>query len=208
MLEKNHRREIFSINFTDESMTAIFQHSDSLGADIRSIRKSRGLTLIEMAERMDRSVGWMSQVERNISQPNIDELREIARHLDVPLSIFFGQTQAQFDEVGYVVRKETRRKIGGGAIGLTEELLSPDLTDDFEVIHSCFAPGARLEKFVTRSTHELGYVISGKLSIWIDDQFFQINAGDSFRIRKKPFRWENPNDEEAIVIWVISPPVY
>ena len=117
-------------------MTYITQKSGSLGADVRSIRKSRGITLIEMSETLDRSVGWMSQVERDISEPSIEELRAIAKALTVPVSIFFGQAEAHADEIGYVVRKDTRRKIGGGAVGLVEELLSPDLTDDFEMIHS------------------------------------------------------------------------
>ena len=49
-------------------MTHNLQDSDSLGADIRSIRKSRGITLIEISEKVERSVGWMSQAERDISQ--------------------------------------------------------------------------------------------------------------------------------------------
>ena len=59
-------------------MTHNLQDSDSLGADIRSIRKSRGITLIEISEKVERSVGWMSQVERDISQPSIDDLRTIS----------------------------------------------------------------------------------------------------------------------------------
>jgi transcriptional regulator with XRE-family HTH domain len=189
-------------------MTLILQNSGSLGADVRSIRKSRGMTLIEMSEKLDRSVGWMSQVERNISEPSIDELRSISKILNVPLSIFFGQAEAKADEIGRIVRKDTRRKIGGGTNGLVEELLSPDLTDDFEVIHSTFEPGANLEHFVTRPTQEVGYVISGRLILWIEDQKFDLEPGDSFRIRHEPHRWANPYTEATVVIWVIAPPVY
>lgn len=189
-------------------MTLILQNSGSLGADVRSIRKSRGLTLIEVSAKLDRSVGWMSQVERDISEPSIDELRSISKILDVPLSIFFGQAEAKADEICRIVRKDTRRKIGGGTNGLIEELLSPDLTDDFEVIHSTFEPGATLDHFVTRPTQEVGYVISGRLTLWLEDQKFNLDPGDSFRIRGEPHRWANPHSEVAIVIWVIAPPVY
>lgn len=184
------------------------QNSGSLGADLRSIRKSRGITLIEMSEQLDRSLGWMSQVERDISAPSIDELRNISKILDVPISIFFGQTEAETTEVGRIVRKETRRKIGGGTNGLIEELLSPDLTDDFEVIHSVFEQGAVLREFITRPTQEVGYIISGRLTVWIGDKKFDLEAGDSFRIREEPHKWANPHSEKAVVIWVIAPPVY
>lgn len=189
-------------------MTLILQNSGSLGADVRSIRKSRGMTLIAMSEALDRSVGWMSQVERDISQPSIEELRTISRVLDVPISIFFGQAEADSSEVGRIVRKDTRRKIGGGANGLIEELLSPDLTDDFEVIHSTFEPGASVTDFIVRPTQEVGYLISGRLTLWLEDQKFDLEPGDSFRIRGEPHKWANPNTVAAVVIWVIAPPVY
>ncbi len=189
-------------------MTYQMQHSDSLGADLRSIRKMRGLTLIALSKKLQRSVGWMSQVERDISQPSIDELRAISKVLGVPISIFFGQAEARAGEQGRVVRKDTRRKIGGGTNGLVEELLSPDLTDDFEVIHSVFKSGAALKKPVKRPTQEVGYIISGRLTVWIGDHRFDLEAGDSFRIRGEPHRWENRHDENAVVIWVIAPPVY
>ncbi len=54
-------------------MSYLMQNSGSLGADLRSIRKSRGITLIDMSETLGRSIGWMSQVERDISAPSIDE---------------------------------------------------------------------------------------------------------------------------------------
>jgi transcriptional regulator with XRE-family HTH domain len=189
-------------------MTLILQNSESLGADVRSIRKSRGMTLIELSEKLHRSVGWMSQVERDISEPSIDELRSISKVLNVPLSIFFGQAEAKAEEVGRIVRKDTRRKIGGGSVGLVEELLSPDLTDDFEVIHSSFEPGVSAENFIVRPTQEVGYVISGRLTLWLEDQKFDLEPGDSFRIRGEPHKWANPHSETAVVIWVIAPPVY
>ncbi|MGB0797982.1 MAG: cupin domain-containing protein [Planktomarina sp.] len=40
------------------------------------------------------------------------------------------------------------------------------------------------------------------------DRKFDLNPGDSFRIKGEEFRWENPNDEPCKVIWVIAPPVY
>jgi len=189
-------------------MAYLAQKSGSLGADVRSIRKSRGITLIEMSDKLDKSVGWMSQVERDISEPSIEELRVIATLLDVPISIFFGQAEAHADEVGRIVRKDTRRKIGGGSIGLIEELLSPDLTDDFEMIHSVFEPNAKLPDYVTRATQEVGYMVSGQLTLWIGEKKFDLSAGDSFRIKGEPFKWANPHAVEATVVWVIAPPVY
>ena len=106
------------------------------------------------------------------------------------------------------MRADGRRAIGKQDGGLVETLVSPDLTDDFEVIHSIFAPGAALGRPVARPTTEVGYLVSGRLDLWIEDGAFTVAAGDSFRIRGDSYRWANPYDAPAVAIWVISPPVY
>jgi len=179
----------------------------TLGADLRALRKARGLTLHDMAARLDRSVGWLSQVERDLSEPSITDLRRIAAMLDVPVSLLFGQVSGPTAEVGRVVRHGARRRIGAGAAGLTEELLSPDLTDDFEMVYCTFDAHSRIGEVVTRPTQEVGYLIAGKLDLIIDGHGFTLHPGDSFRIRAEPFEWINPYDQPA-AIWVIAPPVY
>ncbi|MEY1554149.1 helix-turn-helix domain-containing protein [Yoonia sp. R2331] len=179
----------------------------TLGADLRALRKARGLTLHELADALGRSVGWLSQVERDISEPSITDLRSLAAVLDVSVSSLF-RVAAAAGEEGFVVRCDARRPIGSRAAGLVEELLSPDLTDDFEVVHSTFAPGAEMVEPVTRATQELGYVVSGRMRVWIDGTAFDVGAGDSFRIRGTAYRWANPHDAPCVVIWVIAPPVY
>lgn len=181
--------------------------SQTIGQDIRALRKARGLTLTDLAERVGRSVGWMSQVERDISKPSIKELRSLAAVLEVNISLFFGQAASDESERGRIVRKASRRRLGGGD-GLTEELLSPDLTDDFEMFHSTFEPGAELTEFVTRPTQEVGYLVSGRLKLFLGADVFNLNPGDSFRIRGEPYRWANPYRKEARAVWVIAPPVY
>jgi len=180
----------------------------SLGADLRALRKSRGMTLQDMANALGRSVGWVSQVERDLSEPSITDLRHIAAQLDIAVSTLFRRGTAPLDEEGYVVRSGARRPIGSRTAGLVEELLSPDLTDDFEMVHSTFEPHSRIDDPVTRPTQEVGYLVSGRLDLEIAGTRYTIHPGDSFRIRGEPFRWINPYDAPAIAIWVIAPPVY
>jgi len=185
------------------------QKTNSLGADLRALRKARAWTLADMARALGRSVGWLSQIERDLSQPSIGDLREMAAELGVPVSLFFGQAVTPVAESGLIVRKDARRPIGSDASeGLVEELLSPDLTDDFEVVHSTFRPNAELKDFNQRPTQELGYVVTGRLDLWVEDEKFTLDVGDSFRLRGQRYRWANPYEIPAVVIWVIAPPVY
>lgn len=190
------------------SLNSQAPQSATLGADIRALRKARGLTLSDIAIRLDRSVGWLSQVERDMSEPSISDLRQIAECLGVPMSMLFAHSAAPVDEQGYVVRAGSRRPMGSGEEGLIEELLSPDLTDDFEMVHSTFKPNSQMQTPADRPTQEVGYMISGKLDLTIGSRAFTVGPGDSFRIRHEPYQWANPYDEPAVAIWVIAPPVY
>lgn len=180
----------------------------SLGADLRALRKARGVTIQQLAKALGRSVGWLSQVERDMSEPSVSDLRELAKALDVSVSSLFRTDAVAANEAGYVVRASARRPIGSREAGLVEELLSPDLTDEFEMVRSVFEPGAALAIPVRRPTQEVGYILEGRLDLWVGSGLHRLNTGDSFRVRGEPFRWANPYDAPCIAIWVIAPPVY
>lgn len=193
------------------SSAAKLQHGAGerlLARDIRALRKARGLTLAEIALRLGRSVGWVSQVERGLSTPSIGDLRAFADLFAVPVSLFFSHDVPTENERGVVVRAGSRRTLGTSESGLVEELLSPDLGGSFEMLRSVFAPGAALSTQASRPTEEAGYVVSGTFDIEISGVWHRLAEGDSFRFEGKPFRWRNPGAVPAVVIWVVSPPVY
>ncbi|UVK36427.1 XRE family transcriptional regulator [Mesorhizobium sp. AR10] len=179
-----------------------------LAGDIRALRKARGLTLAEIGLTLGRSVGWVSQVERGLSIPSLSDLRAFAELFGVPLSLFFSHDVPVENERGVVVRAGRRRTLGTSETGLVEELLSPDLGGSFEMVRSIFAPGAELKTEQLRPTEEAGYIASGIFEIEIAGVWHRLVEGDSFRFERKPYRWRNPGAEPAVIIWVVSPPVY
>lgn len=166
------------------------------------------MTLVTVAETVGRSIGWLSQVERGLSEPSAAELKDLARVFGVSVESFFGSAPTPPGEADVIVRNGARRQLGHRVGGLDEELVSPDLTDDFEVVHSTFQPGAERLDLVRRPTQEVAYVVSGELEITIDTETFTVGPGDSFRIRGEPFRWANRGSTPCVAIWVIAPPVY
>jgi quercetin dioxygenase-like cupin family protein len=61
---------------------------------------------------------------------------------------------------------------------------------------------------VTRPTEEAGYIVSGQLTLTLDGQVYELKAGDSFRFAGEAMQWKNEGREDAVVIWVIAPPIY
>jgi len=185
-----------------------FLSATHLGSDLRAIRKSKKLTLSDVAGKIGRSVGFMSQVERGISELPVSDLQKVAALFDVPVSMFLTSKAANPEERGYIVRSESRRRIGASEGGLAEELLSPDLGGSFEIVLSMFDPGSSSSGVLHRDIEEAGYIVSGTFEVWIGGQRFLLEAGDSFRFDDEDFEWRNPGDEIAQVIWVFSPPAY
>lgn len=56
---------------------------------IKTIRKLRGLTQEQLAERIDRTVFAISQLERARSLPSFETLERLSAALDVPVKEFF-----------------------------------------------------------------------------------------------------------------------
>jgi transcriptional regulator with XRE-family HTH domain len=179
-----------------------------IGEEIRKLRKARGRSITDVAAAIDRSISFVSQLERGRASPSIADLKGIATLLEVPLGWFFSHEQMPSEERGTVVRATDRRRLGTVTSGLLEELLSPDIGGAFEMFLSTFEPGARLKTFSQRDTEEEGYVVQGTLNLWIGKKALTLNAGDSFRIVREPFKWANPGKDVAVVVWVISPPNY
>lgn len=179
----------------------------SVGADIRALRKGRGLTLEALADALGKSVGFLSQVERGISTASIGDLRALAQLFDIPLSFFLSPQDAHPEEAGIIQRVQDRRRIGDEA-DLIEELLSPDLSGSFEMLRSTFAPHAQSQGIVSRPTEESGIILTGQFDLCIDGKWHHLKTGDSFRFKDADMQWANPTDEECVIIWVIAPPVY
>ena len=179
----------------------------SIGADIRALRRSRSWTLNDLADRLDRSVGWLSQVERGQSEPALADIRAVAGLFGLPVSFFFSQSP-DTPESAYVVRADSRRSMTDEDKGLVESLLSPDLGGAFEIVHSVFAAGARCPEPFLRPTEEAGYVIEGSLTLIINGEYIRLEKGDSFRFAGETVSWINEGDVPAVLIWVIAPPVY
>jgi transcriptional regulator with XRE-family HTH domain len=163
--------------------------------------------LTDLGGHLERSVGWLSQVERGTSEPSLADIRLIAQIFNLPVSFFFSHTPPS-DEQAYIVRASSRRMMRDDAIQLSEELLSPDLGGSFELVRSVFAANSSSAGAVQRPTEEAGYIIRGRFIIVIDGRDFDLGPGDSFSFTNAVMSWRNPYAEDAEIIWVIAPPIY
>lgn len=165
-----------------------------VGEKIREARKARRLTLQRIATATDLSIGFLSQVERNIATPSLSSLVLIAKALDLPISSFLRQP----DIPSAISRGEGRPSV-----------LSSDSRIEYERLSTTF-PGQMLNAVKVRvpprylstaSSHdgeEIAFVIAGVVRYIIDGTIYELHVGDSLHFSaNRAHQLQNPTDVVA-----------
>lgn len=180
---------------------------DPLGARIRALRRHRGLTLRELADRAAVTESFLSQVERGLASPSISTLRRIASGLGESIgSLFDGE-----GEPGVLVRREARRVIEYPGLHARDEFITPTLDGRLQVILSVIEPGGGTgdEPYVHESDEECVIVLEGSLDLWIGETLYRLEAGDSvIHSSRVPHRNQNNGPVTTRVLFILTPPSY
>lgn len=182
----------------------------TLGPQIRDLRRRNGLTLAEIAERTGLSIGHLSQVERGLSAPTIRQLQEISAAMGVRINWFFQPVAEPEDDDSVVVRGSRRKTLRLDGLGITDYLLVPHLDGKLELLLCVLEPGSGSgDESYTHEGEEAGFILSGSLELWVDEQRYLLEEGDSFAFEStRPHRYRNPGTVSTRVIWAITPPTY
>ena len=180
-----------------------------LGAKIRGYRKEKGLSIQALAEQVHITPSMLSQIERDLANPSINTLKLLSNALNVPLFQFFTSSGSKEESI---VRKNERKKIRTSSknISYEYELLKPDTNGDIEFVIQKFKANSDSGGAVqSHDGEEVSYVLKGRLTLWLDQSEFTLEAGDSVRIpAMTPHLWVNQTDEDATLIYAITPPCF
>jgi transcriptional regulator with XRE-family HTH domain len=190
----------------------------SLGERIRKQRKTKKLTLAQMAERCNISSSFLSQIERNQAAPSVTTLHAIADTLDVSAASFFTATDSGSDggeegtpvkrDSAKVVRSNQRKTLMYPGSDIRNELLTPDLQGDIQMMWIVIPPGtdANNEPF-THVGEECSVILQGSLEIWIGDERYSLGPGDSiYHSSEIPRRCKNIGDADVVLVVAKTPP--
>lgn len=171
---------------------------------IRSKRLEQHMSIKELAKRTGLTSGFISQVERNQTEPSITSLRKVAEALDVAVFHFF------IDEAGNnnVVRRDQRQKLKFPDSHLTYELLSPDLNRQMEMFYATLESGATTcDEPLSHKGEEVMLVLKGEMEITIGNDVHILHEGDSiYYYAGIPHRIVNIGDTDLEFVSTITPP--
>jgi transcriptional regulator with XRE-family HTH domain/mannose-6-phosphate isomerase-like protein (cupin superfamily) len=182
-----------------------------LGQQIRALRKAQKLSLSQLAERSDLSIGNLSQIERGVRSPSLRSLQRLSECLNVPIADLF-QTRSlpPASELGTILRRKARPILNLSKTGCHKELLTPMVPGTLQMLLVTLEPGGSSgPDHYTHKGEEAGVVISGAMKLWIEDQAYILKEGDSFRFKStRRHRFESASKQVTRVLWAMTPPLY
>lgn len=177
------------------------------GAHLRTIRRARGQTLKDIAQKAGFTQAYLSQVETGRTTPSLASLKRIATAYAVSLAELFAEQPDDHHDI--VLRRADRRKLVLGSGDVVKELLVARQSGKrMEPIHITIRPGAGSDGLYDHAGEEFGLVISGQLELTVEDTVHQLRSGDSFYFASTHSHgFRNPSSRHlATVLWVITPP--
>ncbi|MCZ4354012.1 cupin domain-containing protein [Roseovarius aestuarii] len=176
-----------------------------LAVRLADLRRQHGLSLEQLAQRADLSIGTLSQVERGLSQPSLRTVRKLANAFGLPTAYFFDDGAGSADlEDGIVIRSGKGPVMTFGGTDMSAWMLSPQGLQGLQFMLVHIKPGAMSGRSnYDHSGMDLGYVLSGTLNLEVEERFFVLSAGDSFCFdSRRPHRFENCGKDDTQVIYI------
>ena len=196
---------------------------DTLGTRLRAERERRGLTLRELARRLEVSPSLVSQIETGKTQPSVRTLYAMVSELGVSLDELFAAADGHNHRSASTLRpaaEDTRSPVGYGHVqrasardvidlgsGVRWERLTTWNDRDVEFLSAIYEAGGSSSpdgSLMRHSGREFGIVLSGELGVKVGFEDYVLGAGDSIAFDSSiPHRLHNDGTEIVTAIWIV-----
>jgi transcriptional regulator with XRE-family HTH domain len=193
-----------------------------MGERLREQRRARGLSLRDLAERVDVSPSLISQIETGRARPSVNTLYAIAAELEVSLDdlVFLDGERPSGNGPGIAgaapdtpaahggpVQRAADRKRIRLASGVVWDRLTTTSEPETEFLYVTYEVGGASSpehEFQRHGGREWGYVIEGRLGVTIGFEDHQLGPGDSIALDSTtPHRLYNRGDVPVHAIWFV-----
>ena len=194
----------------------IFMDVD-VGARLKRLRRSNGLTQRELARRAGVTNGLIAMIEQNRSSPSVASLKRILDAIPMPFSEFFAVEYPANEKTVY--RAGELREINPARVfrldAAQAKLLSLRQVGDasvhsLQLLHEKYAPGADTGvELYAHEAEEAGLVIKGQIELTIGAEVHALGPGDAYIFDSRtPHRFRNTSDADCVIVSACTPPTF
>lgn len=172
--------------------------SPLLGGLVRQRRKKLSMTMQDLATTAGVSVGYVSQIERDMAVPSLGTLAQIADALSVEIE-YFVKAQKPTDAISWA---EGRQQFFMGGSSVRYEAVTNQYPGSEISSFILNVPAGYASETVSHEGEEIIFVLEGVIHQVLDGQTFEMRSGDCLHFNgATPHSWTNPTDHEARVLW-------
>lgn len=195
----------------DEAPPPVATAASTEGLRLRRARQARGLSLTELAAKIDASASHLSAIERGLAKASTRLVAEITDQLGIPMS---GLAPFHGNDATVVRRDDRATVVLSGGVQW-DELVLPG--NDLEPALLTVPPEGSSGGPYSRPGQAFAHVLEGEMTFRVGGgaadhatvgEQFDISAGDSISLPARTlYSWENNSNEPARVFWVeVLPP--
>lgn len=176
--------------------------STDLGGRLKNLRLKAGMSQKDLADRVEVTPSFISQLESNQISPSLNSFIQICRALNANPAEFLEDRKST--PLQWLFRKDSilsRLMPAGDGLRATEIINDEHLTARLVII----PPKTEIEKhFHSLKTPEFIFVAQGVVAITVDGKTEKLNPGDGVYLRdvmETQWRNEGGGDAELLAVW-------
>jgi len=177
-----------------------------LGKKIRALRLGNNLTQEELANRVELTKGYISQLENNLTSPSMQTLFSILDVLGTDIHEFFSKEEEQtvvYKKDDFYVKENESLK------HQISWIVPNALKYEMEPIIIELEPGGQSEIDDPHPGEEFGYVLEGQITLVLNKKRYVIRKGETFYyLANKEHYLTNNSLVHAKVLWISTPPMF
>lgn len=180
---------------------------DQVGARLRHLRESRGLSQRALAARVGVPNSTISLIEGGRQSPSVGALKRILDGLAVGLAEFFAFELPARRQVFFAA--EDLHEIGRGRISY-QQIGAAGQGRSLQMLRETYQPGADTGKVpLSHPGEEVGIVLEGRLEVFVDDQRRVLGPGDAYAFEShRPHRFRAVGPGPCHVVSACTPPTF
>lgn len=177
--------------------------SVNVGGRLRSLREERKMSIRGLARKSGLSANALSMIERGKTSPSVSTLYKLADALELPITTFFGE-EVERNTVVYIKADERPRV--PFQRGIWEGLGGENFVGRLEPFVLTLESGANSGLHTMVHTgHEFVFCLRGQLEYQVEDEFYQLNPGDSLIFSAHlRHRWRNAGGTVCNALFLLS----
>ena len=171
-----------------------------IGARLKTLRTAKKVTIKALSEATGLSVGFISNIERDVNNPTINSLMKICTALDIDMQTFFSLP----DSASTVMRKSDRQTLHSPGHPATICEIFPKNSNRLQPSFITMEPGATYGDSPTgHGDDEICLILQGKVEFYLSDDTYLLEEGDCIYVNSfASHAMKNVGDVPASTYWI------